>query len=67
MADGLTATASSFANGVGPLAGAAIATTLGIRAVFVATAFLFVACWGWALAGLRGELTAGPPRSPQAD
>lgn len=64
---GLTATAGSLANGVGPLTGAAIATTLGIRAVFVATACLFVACWGWALAGLRGELTAARPRSPQAD
>jgi MFS transporter, DHA1 family, multidrug resistance protein len=64
---GLTAMAGSLANGVGPLSGAAIATQFGIRAVFVATSFLFVACWGWALAGLRGELTAGRPRSPRAD
>jgi MFS transporter, DHA1 family, multidrug resistance protein len=64
---GLTAMAGSFANGVGPLAGAAIATGLGIREVFVVTGGLFVACWAWSLAGLRGELTSGRPRSPQAD
>ena len=64
---GLTAMAGSFANGVGPLAGAAIATHFGIRAVFVATSCLFVACWGWAAAGLRGEITDARPRSPQAD
>ena len=64
---GLTAMAGSFANGAGPLAGAAIATGLGIRAVFLATGCLFVACWAWALAGLRGELTALPPRSPRVD
>lgn len=50
---GLTATAASLSNGVGPLSGAAIATGLGIRAIFVCTGFLYVMAFAWALLGLQ--------------
>lgn len=50
---GLTATAASLSNGVGPLSGAAIATTLGMRAIFVCTGVLYLLSFVWALAGLR--------------
>ncbi|MCL5025255.1 MAG: MFS transporter, partial [Chloroflexi bacterium] len=54
---GLTSTASALANGVGPLAAAAIVTHLGMRAVFVTTAGLFALVWGWTILWLqRNEL-----------
>ncbi len=50
---GLTATAASVSNGVGPLSGAAIATGLGMRAIFVCTGVLYVVGFAWALWGLQ--------------
>jgi DHA1 family multidrug resistance protein-like MFS transporter len=52
---GLTATANAFANGVGPLSGAGIATHWGMRAVFLATGALFAVATGWVGIGLRGR------------
>ena len=58
---GLTAAASSFANAVGPLSGALVATTLGMRAVFVATGALFFLATGWVGAGFRRTAPAPQP------
>jgi len=53
VAFGLTAGASSLANLVGPLSGAGIATSWGMRAVFLATGVLFTAAGIWVGVGLR--------------
>jgi len=58
---GLSATASSLANGVGPLAGAAIATTLTMRDVFLATGLLFTVGLVWVVFSLRGFKVAQLP------
>lgn len=66
---GLTATATSLSNGVGPLSGAAIATGLGMRAIFVCTGALYILGFAWALLGLqrRPEPAAiGQPRATAA-
>lgn len=61
---GLSAAATSMSNAVGPLSGAAIATHLGIRAIFVATGFLYVLSFGWVFFGLRRPT---PPAAPRVD
>ena len=50
---GLTATAASLANAVGPLSGAAITTIWGMRTVFATTGALFVLGLGWETLGFR--------------
>lgn len=49
---GLTAAATAMANAVGPLAGAAIATHWGMRAIFPATAAFFAVAVAWVRYGL---------------
>jgi DHA1 family multidrug resistance protein-like MFS transporter len=56
---GFTATASLFGAFAGPLIGGGIAAWLGMRAVFVVTALLFVAILVWVYAVVRD-----PPASP---
>lgn len=64
---GLSATASSLANFVGPLSGAAIATHLGLRAVFLVTGVLFAVAWTWATLGFRRAAMAPQPPRPRTD
>ncbi len=50
---GLTATANALANAAAPMSGAGIAAFAGLRAVFVATGFLYAFGCGWVTLGLR--------------
>ncbi len=63
---GLTATATSLSNGVGPLSGAAIATGMGMRAIFVCTGVLYVLGFAWALLGLQRRSEPAPAGQPHA-
>jgi len=59
---GLTAMASAAAFAVGPLSGAAIATHLGMRAVFLTTGILFIMALAWVSMGFRRfDLTHAEP------
>lgn len=55
VAFGLTAAGTSLAYGLGPLAGAAIMTLWGMRAVFLTTGVLFTVAFGWLGLELRGR------------
>lgn len=50
---GLSAASSASANAVGPMAGAFIATHLGIRSIFVVTGALFAIGYAWVTVGFR--------------
>ncbi len=50
---GLTAAANALASAAAPLSGAGVAAFAGIRAVFVATGFLYAFGCGWVTLGLR--------------
>lgn len=50
---GLTAMANSFANGIGPISGALIATQWGMRSVFLATGALFAFAFVWVWLSFR--------------
>ena len=65
---GIIGSVNAAANGLGPLAGAGIATSLGFRAVFLATGALFALVFGWVALGFRGRTgaTAPPAREDQA-
>ncbi|MCL4535827.1 MAG: MFS transporter [Bacteroidetes bacterium] len=54
---GLTSTANALANGVGPLMAAAITTSLGMRAVFLATGAFFALDWAWVTMGFRKRVS----------
>ena len=58
---GLTATASSLANAIGPLSAGAVTTRFGVRAVFLSTGLLFAASYVWASIGLRRQARASAP------
>ena len=64
---GLSATASSLANFVGPLSGAAIATHMGLRAVFLVTGVFFSAAWAGVALALRRSAIAPPGQRSPAD
>ena len=53
VAFGLTSTAASASNIVGPVSGAAIAAQWGMRSVFWVTGALYLLAYGWAALGLR--------------
>jgi DHA1 family multidrug resistance protein-like MFS transporter len=55
---GLAATSNSLGFAAGPLSGAFIATHLGMRAVFLATAAMFLAGWVVVAAVFRGKIGA---------
>ncbi len=57
---GLSAMAFGVANGIGPLAGAGIATQWGFRAVFIATGALYFVAFGWAGLKVRRPQLARP-------
>jgi DHA1 family multidrug resistance protein-like MFS transporter len=50
---GLTGTAASASNMVGPVSGATITAQWGMRSVFLATGVLYLFSFGWAALGLR--------------
>ncbi len=54
---GLTSSATSLSNFAGPIFGAGIATTFGMREVFLATGAIFAAAYGWAMLGFRRDDT----------
>ena len=60
---GLTSSAGSLAGIIGPLAGAAITTGFGVRAVFGATGLLFAVSAAWTILSLRGTRAVGIARS----
>lgn len=60
---GLGATASAMANFVGPLSGAAIATHLGLRAIFVVTGTLYVLAYGWVSFSFRRQPFPAPRKA----
>ncbi|MCL4466967.1 MAG: MFS transporter [Chloroflexi bacterium] len=59
---GLSATASSLANFVGPLGGALVATQYGIRSVFLVTGGLFSLAFLWVGYGFRRQGVVLAPR-----
>jgi DHA1 family multidrug resistance protein-like MFS transporter len=68
---GLSATASSLSSAIGPLSGAAIATSLGMRAIFVFSGVLYTLNFAWVMLGLRRRVAPAPSRrvdvAPGAD
>lgn len=56
---GMTASATFFGNSLGPMTGGGIAALLGLRWVFLVTAFLFVANWVWVFRSVPEYTAAG--------
>ena len=57
---GWTASASGLAQGIGPMLGAAVATGVGMPAVFLVTGTFYALGFLWALLGMRARPTAVP-------
>jgi len=57
---GWTASASGLAQGIGPMLGAAVATNVGMPAVFLVTGTFYALGFTWALLGMRGRRPTPP-------
>ena len=62
---GMTASATFLGNSLGPLTGGGVAAALGLRWVFVVTAFLLLAnlCWVWFTVAELPAVSAATPRA----
>ncbi|HAN16457.1 MAG TPA: MFS transporter, partial [Chloroflexi bacterium] len=58
---GLTTTATALGNAAGPMAGAAAATTLGLRATFVVTGLILTIAGAWAAWSTGRTVRAATP------
>ena len=57
---GLSSSFQAVANFVGPLSGAIITTTLGLRAIFAITGGLYVLAYGWVVVAMRRRAVPSP-------
>ncbi|MCC7369387.1 MAG: MFS transporter [Chloroflexi bacterium] len=58
---GWTASASGFAQGIGPILGASVATGYGLASVFLVTGAFYAVAFVWALVGMRPRTAAVQP------